>query len=244
MNKYYVYALLDPRKNGAFKYDEFTFDHEPFYIGKGCGERAFLHMRGDLKRAYNAYKDNKIKKILQLGMNPIVIKIICDVEEKIAFEKEIELIKIIGRKEDGGPLTNIYEGGLGSSKSQETRQKISGTKKRQYASGEFVHPLLNTKWSTETREKILTTRKNNPYKWSDSQKKDLQQTRKLKKNKSQTCHWEVTDPNGQKTIVYGLGEFCRDHDLQQAHLFSVSKGTRKHHKGWTCKKINDPTDNH
>jgi len=37
MNNYYVYALLDPRKNGPFKFDNIVFDYEPFYIGKGKG---------------------------------------------------------------------------------------------------------------------------------------------------------------------------------------------------------------
>ena len=33
--KYYVYIYIDPRKPGKFKYGEYEFDYEPFYIGKG-----------------------------------------------------------------------------------------------------------------------------------------------------------------------------------------------------------------
>jgi hypothetical protein len=29
----YVYAYLDPRKPGIFKYEEYEFGYEPFYIG-------------------------------------------------------------------------------------------------------------------------------------------------------------------------------------------------------------------
>jgi len=34
MNKYYVYVYLDSRKPGKYKYGEYEFDYEPFYVGK------------------------------------------------------------------------------------------------------------------------------------------------------------------------------------------------------------------
>ena len=39
MNQFYTYVYLDPRKSGKYKYSEYKFDYEPFYVGKGCGNR-------------------------------------------------------------------------------------------------------------------------------------------------------------------------------------------------------------
>jgi len=42
-NRFYVYALLDPRKPGRYVYETWEFDHEPFYVGKGSGNRIICH---------------------------------------------------------------------------------------------------------------------------------------------------------------------------------------------------------
>ncbi len=39
MNNFYVYIYLDPRKPGNFVYGDFLFKFEPFYDGKGKGDR-------------------------------------------------------------------------------------------------------------------------------------------------------------------------------------------------------------
>ena len=62
MNIYYVYAYLDPRKGGKFKYEDIEFDYEPFYIGKGKNSRMIRHL--NLNNEHNQLKKNKIKKIV------------------------------------------------------------------------------------------------------------------------------------------------------------------------------------
>ena len=57
----YVYVYLDTRKPGIFIYDELKFEYEPFYVGKGYGNRAYEHI--DEKRIINTLKSGKIKKI-------------------------------------------------------------------------------------------------------------------------------------------------------------------------------------
>lgn len=39
MKKYYIYAFLDKSKPGDFHYGDLIFEYEPFYIGKGTGDR-------------------------------------------------------------------------------------------------------------------------------------------------------------------------------------------------------------
>ena len=113
MNEYYTYLYLDPRKSGEFIYDEFTFNYEPFYVGKGKDDRLKKHL-GCYDN--NNLKNNKIKKIIKGGLSPIIIKVYENLSEKIAIEKEIYLIDKIGRSDKLiGPLTNLTDGGEGVS---------------------------------------------------------------------------------------------------------------------------------
>ena len=64
--KFYIYALLDPRKRGPFFYKgiKFKFNYEPFYIGKGQTNRIFAHFSElSLTKSSNNFKLNIMKKI-------------------------------------------------------------------------------------------------------------------------------------------------------------------------------------
>lgn len=109
MNVYYVYVYLDPRKPGVFKYDEFEFEFEPFYVGKGTKSRLLRHLKNEKT---NPIKVNKIRKIKSLGLEPIIIKIKDNISNEESLEVEVRLIKSIGRScKKEGPLTNYTEGG-------------------------------------------------------------------------------------------------------------------------------------
>jgi hypothetical protein len=47
INNCYIYALINPGHSGEFKWDEYTFNFEPFYIGKSreYKERAYRRQR-------------------------------------------------------------------------------------------------------------------------------------------------------------------------------------------------------
>lgn len=127
-SKFYVYIYLDPRKEGEFKYGQYSFNYEPFYVGKGYGKRLIEHLRpSQLKN--KTHKNNKINKIINEGLEPIVLKVISDLVEIEAFKIEIELIKEIGRIDLGsGTLTNKTDGGdgiVGLIKTEEHRKNLS-----------------------------------------------------------------------------------------------------------------------
>lgn len=107
----YVYVYLDTRKPGIFIYDELNFEYEPFYVGKGCGNRAYDHINE--KRIINAHKSGKIKKIKDCCLSPKILFLYENLDDVEAQKIEIEVIEKIGRYPNG-PLTNMTNGGDGS----------------------------------------------------------------------------------------------------------------------------------
>ena len=118
LNHYYVYVYLDPRKPGKYSYPgvKYTFDFEPFHIGKGSGSRSFFYIRESKaninKEEQFANCKQRCKDLLRQNLQPIIYKLEVGLEEYKAFELEENLISKIGRQKDGtGPLTNYHQGG-------------------------------------------------------------------------------------------------------------------------------------
>lgn len=133
-NCFYVYVYLDPRKPGKYIYGEYEFDYEPFYVGKGKGNRFKNHLtKYLLENDNNKLKVNKINKIINNENDIIILKVNKKLSHKNAGSIEKLLIQTIGRIDLGtGCLTNLTDGGEGSYKrfmSQETKDKISKAKK-------------------------------------------------------------------------------------------------------------------
>lgn len=145
-NSFYVYVLLDPRKPGKYIYREYSFEYEPFYIGKGHGGRVNYHLTNyDLENGVNPHRRNKIKKILKFtNKKEIPYKITeCSSEEE-AFKLEKYFICLIGRKDLGkGPLVNMTDGGEGATGHivSEKQKRYMSDLKRKYTYEEFLEVL-------------------------------------------------------------------------------------------------------
>jgi hypothetical protein len=138
MKKFYTYLYL--RK-----------DETPYYAGKGHGNRAFTHTRHRLK----CPKDKS--RVIIFPME----------SESSAFESEVALIELFGRKDNKtGILRNLTNGGEGSAGhifTLEHRAKLSASLTGHIGNRGFVHtPETRLKMSVahmgikptiETREK-------------------------------------------------------------------------------------------
>lgn len=111
MNNFYVYGYT--RSKSSETAQENTF----YYIGKGCGNRA--------------YKSHNKIKVPEDDTH--IIMIAENLSESRAFEIEKELIRKYGRKDIGtGILLNRTDGGEGQSgrkMSVETKRKLSESKR-------------------------------------------------------------------------------------------------------------------
>lgn len=111
VNSFYTYLLIDP------------ITRQPFYVGKGTGRRMYEHYR-IRTRLTNQLLKNKILKICEQGKSIIYEKVLVNVDERSAFEKERELVEQYGRKIDGtGILCNLTLGGEGGSSYRTLEQR-------------------------------------------------------------------------------------------------------------------------
>lgn len=110
VKNYYVYVFLNTLKPGIYKYDDYIFEYEPFYIGKGINDRMCRSLKDN-------YRNNKIKaglidKIHKNNMSILSRKIKENISEEEALSIEEYLIKRIGKIcNNTGPLSNIEDGG-------------------------------------------------------------------------------------------------------------------------------------
>lgn len=103
--RYYVYVLIDPRTN------------QQFYVGKGVGDRMYVHQRDAMRITNGTYRCNKphherIRNILQEGLSLVYERVMYDVTETMALNEERRLIDLYGRQHNGsGLLLNLSRGG-------------------------------------------------------------------------------------------------------------------------------------
>lgn len=110
VDRFYVYELSDPRSGRVF------------YVGKGCGRRAYQHEANTRNgRVQNAEKHRIIADILKSGFNPVVTIIDDGLSEQDAYKAERERIRHHGYK----TLTNIMPGTMTAIDRSKLSAKIS-----------------------------------------------------------------------------------------------------------------------
>jgi len=110
---FYVYIYLDPRKPGNYEYNNYRFNYEPFYVGKGKNNRYWSHISEAIKnrKYYNMYLFNKIRKIILEDFEIIIIKLQENLIEYDAFLLESKIINLIGRRDLKKGVFLIYRMG-------------------------------------------------------------------------------------------------------------------------------------
>lgn len=255
MDNFYVYVYLNNDTLDKYTYGDYTFDHEPFYIGKGRGRRLKVHLRGS---SCNPLFNNKIEKIKRTtGSNPIVLKYKENLTEQEAFDLEINMITTIGRRDlKNGPLCNLTNGGEGlSNPSTEVRQKISSKIKDKFL---FYHNRMvgdkNPSKRKDVREKLSIISKNRYMtethpslgrKHSNETKTKISIKAKgrcagiknpmygiVGENNPNSKQYNITYPNGSKQKILGLKHWCLKNGLVYSSVLScVKKGrTYKNYK--------------
>jgi hypothetical protein len=175
---FYVYIYLDPRKPGNFKYNEYEFNHEPFYVGKGKNKRAWL-----LKRHPDKMLQRKLNKF-----TPIILLTKNKFSEVLALKIESALISKIGRSDlKEGPLANLTNGGEGTSgyiMTEDHKNKIIKSRK-------------GYKHSEETKRKIGESNKGKII--SEEQKKN--QSNKMKGRQSRLGKHHTEETKNKLSVI-------------------------------------------
>lgn len=198
MNIYYVYSYREPNKK------------EPFYIGKGKGNRLYAHYLSSKLNDGSRFH-NKLRKMIQLGIKPIIEKVKWDLSEVEALKLEIELISKYKLIEDGGTLCNLTYGGEGGSLSKEAIERMRLSK-------------LGMEVSIETRIKLT-------YKKLPENFKSKCRTKMLKQHNSQPiCKFDLITNQILKTYLC-MADVRLDGYFAQ-HVGKVIAGQRKSHAGY------------
>lgn len=119
---FYVYCYIDPITNN------------PFYVGKGKQDRAYVHIKHAKKERNNKNKTrflNKLESLINQGCEPKIIFLAQNINnEDIAYEIEESFIKHYGRVgyEENGILLNICEGSRPPNHKNKTYKEIYGDK--------------------------------------------------------------------------------------------------------------------
>lgn len=220
-NRFYVYAYLRSKDSENGK------KNTPYYIGKGCGDRA----------------TSKLRTIPKPSDPALIIYVEEGLTEEEAFSLEKYYIALYGRIDNGtGSLRNLSDGGDGPSgaiHSEETKRKRAEAGRGRRHSKESALKISeaqlaekNHMWgkvvSEETRLKLSKANK--------GLKRSKETCQRIAAGK---CRYlcELIDPAGLVHVVQNLYQFCLKNGLHRKLMSNLVNGKRSSYKGWTVQKI-------
>lgn len=221
LRRFYVYAYL--RSSESIHGQKYT----PYYIGKGCRDRA-------------TSKQRTIPKPSNLSC---IVYVQEGLTEEEAFSLEKYCIALYGRIDNKtGILRNLSDGGdgpAGTIPSEETKRKIAEAGRGRKHTPESIRKISeaqlkdkNHMWgktiSQETRLKISNANKG--LKRSDVTRQNIAAGK---------CKYfcELIDPNGLVHQVQNLYQFSLENGLHCRLMRDLVNGKRNAYKGWTLQKV-------
>ena len=188
--KYYVYIYKNP----------ITFD--PFYVGKGCGNRAYSH----LEKAKNIRKGSReslciveCRRLLKDGFEPIIEIIINNLTESEALIIERQFISSFGRRNNNtGILTNMTDG------------------------GESFDGLVRTKLHYE---RIVESRKG--YKHSEQTKQKLRKPKTFTEESHQAFIEKCVERSNKPEAKQRVSEFFSGKSINDEHKQKISQSMKE-----------------
>lgn len=230
MTKFYVYLIRKP----PTMMDEWTLlypEGTPFYVGKGSDIRILVHEKQ--AKAYsgpayppplgvNLHKIHTIQEIWHHGGKPLYDIEFYDTNEE-AVRREKGLIAKIGRIDQGGPLTNLTEGGDGLvDPSPEVRRRIGRATKERLSDPE------NLRRHSQERRTYFKDPKNR-LKHREAIRKAYEENPELRQHNRETQKEAQVKPDVAEKKSRAMKEYW-------SNPYWADKTQKAQRDGWTLEK--------
>ena len=179
---FYVYVYKDPRP---------TKNMQPVYVGKGTGDRDLSHWS---RGSHNKPLQDFLAHLRKIGMTYICERVFKTENEKEAFDKEVDLIKLYGRRDiKTGCLFNRTDGGDGASGAVRTdEEKLVNHNHglRNWQKPEYRAKVIAGQIKAQNTPQALETKSVNSKKlWAaqgDTLAKSIKEARNTEESKAKT----------------------------------------------------------
>lgn len=142
----------------------------------------------------------------------------------------------LGKKHSEETIRKLAEANKGRTHTDEAKEKVRlanlGQKRSKEACESMKQAQLGKKHSPETIEKMRIARTGHTRSF---EARDKISASNIISNEWRMKTLIVTSPDGTEYIAHGIGQFCKEHNLNRSALTQVAKGKAKHHKGWTAR---------